>query len=171
MRQYRIIVLFVALVAAFVIPASGVGAQPVDKVAGPSCGDIVLSDPDISGPPVYSTSLGTTPATLYARLSISGAVASCPGVVYTIYVYATDRAGTPLTTSPLTTRSYNGDRTTSDFGLFTYQPPGAPMYLCVYAQSVMLNGHVIDTAPNDGCSSFGEPLVLDGGLPGGQGYF
>jgi len=167
------IALFAALAAALVIPASGVGAQPVDRVSRPSCGDIVLGGVDNTTPPLYSTrnpSGGSTPPTLYADLSINGGVASCPGVVYTIYVYATDASGGNR--SFLTSQPYYGDGTTSDFGLFTYQPASpAPTYLCVYAESVMLNGHVIDTAPNDGCSSFGEPIVLDGGSPGGQGYF
>ena len=170
MRQHRRIALLVAGAAALALPASGVSAQPSDRVAGPRCGNIVLSNEDGSGPPLYSTGrpTGSTPATLYADLSIDGGAASCSGVTYTIYVYATDAAGDNATF--LTSQPYNGDGTTSDFGLFTYQPPGAPTYLCVYAESVNVGGHVIDTAPNGGCDSIAEPIVLDGASGGGGGF-
>jgi hypothetical protein len=169
MRQHRMLALLTTVAAALAIPAAGVTAAPSDRVAGPACGDIVLSDPDLSGPPIYSTGnpKGSTPATLHARLTIDGGVASCSGFTYTIYVYATDANADSRTL--LTSRTYIGDGTTSDFGVFTYQPAGAPTYLCVFAQSQLLR-HVIDTAPEGGCDSQLQPLVLDGGVGSAGGW-
>jgi hypothetical protein len=170
MRQHRLVPVLLALAALLAIPASGIGAPPTDRVAGPPCANIVLSNQDFSGPPLYSTGnpQGSTPATLYAQLTINGGVASCSGFTYTIYVYSTDATGDNPTF--VTSQTYTGDGTTSDFGPFTYRPAGAPPYLCVYAESKMATGRVIDTAPEGGCDSILQPLVLDGGSGGAGGW-
>jgi hypothetical protein len=173
MRQHRILALLTTLAAALAIPAAGVTAPPTDRVAGPPCGDIVLSNQDFSAGPLYTTRNPTpggpaTAPTLYAQLTIDGGVASCNGVLYTIYVYETDANGDNRTF--LTSQTYTGDGTTSDFGAFTYQPPSGPTYLCVYAESKRPSGHVIDTAPEGGCDSTLQPLVLDGGVGGAGGW-
>jgi hypothetical protein len=170
MRQHRLVPLLVALAALLAVPASGIGAPPTDRVPGPPCADIVLSNQDFSAGPLYSTGnpQGSTPATLYAQLTIDGGVASCEGYTYTIYVYATDASGDTRTL--LTSMTYTGDGTTSDFGAFTYVPPGAPTYLCVYAESKQPTGRVIDTAPEGGCDSTLLPLVLDGGAGSAGGW-
>lgn len=173
MRQHRFVPLLIALAALLAIPASGIGARPTDRVAGPPCADIVLSNQDFSAGPLYTTRNPTpggpaTAPTLYAQLTIDGGVASCSGVTYTIYVYATDANGDNRTF--LTSQQYTGDGTTSDFGAFTYVPPSpAPTHLCVYAESKR-GGHVIDTAPEGGCDSTLQPLVLDGGVGSAGGW-
>ena len=154
MRHWRLIALLLAVWAALAIPTTGATAPPTDKVHGPACGDITLFDPTFAGPPVYTTNRGTTPPTVYAELTT--AKPSCPGVVYTIYIY--DATGTSL----LTRQQYTGDGVTSDFS-FTYSPPGGPRQVCIAATSSR-EGEVIDAAPNSGC----YVLVVDFS-PGGSG--
>jgi hypothetical protein len=155
--RMRSIALLTVVFAALAVTTAGVTAPPVDQVRGPACADITLSDPDQTGPPLYSTNRGTEPATVHALLTTDKP--SCRGVTYTITVF--DATGTTVLTSP----TFEGDGATSAFTL-TYMPPGAPSQVCIQATSAR-DGHVIDAAPNDACGV----LVLDGGSPGGQGYF
>lgn len=152
MRQHRRIALLVAIAAALAIPATG-AAAPADPVHGPACGDIVLSDPDQSGPPVYSGTEGGT-ATVYALVSTEKP--SCTGLVYTFSVY--DASGTTL----LDSQTASGDGVTSSFS-FTYTTTDAPQNVCVTATSSR-GGHVIDAAPNSGC--FVLALNASGGQSG-----
>jgi hypothetical protein len=153
MRQHRTIALLVALAAALAVPTAGSSA-PGDQVRGPGCGDITLWDPEQSGPPVYSTVGGTTPPTVYGVLTT--AKPSCSGTTYTISVY--DESGTTL----LGSQTFTGDDATSSFSL-SVVPTGGPSTVCIAGASAR-DGHVIDVAPNSGCSA----LALDVS-PGGSG--
>ena len=164
MRQYRIIALLVAFAAALSIPALGATA-PSDSVRGPACGDITLSNPDESGPPLYTTRdpnnpSATTDPTVYALLTTGKP--SCSGAVYTITLSWTDSAGDPQTY----TQVYTGDGLTSSFSFtYTFSATSAPSQVCISATSA-IHGHVVDAAPNSGCGT----LTLNGGTGAGSGF-
>jgi hypothetical protein len=148
----RTITLLAVLTMALVIPATGATA-PGDKVKGGPCADILLSDPELAGPPVYTTFPAGT-ATVYALLTT--AKASCNGTPYTITVY--DASGTTV----LNSQTFTGDGTTSLFS-YSFSPSGAPTQVCIAASSKK-DGKVIDAAPDTGCY-----VMVLGTSPGGSG--
>jgi hypothetical protein len=164
MRQHRMIALLVALAAALVIPTIGATA-PGDSVRGPGCGDITLSNPDETDPPLYTTRdpndpTLTTDPTVYALLTT--AKLSCSGAVYTITLSWTDSSGQTQTV----TQTYLGDGLTSSFSFtHSFSSTSAPSEVCISAMSE-LRGRVVDAAPNSGCGT----RLLNGGVGGGSGY-
>jgi uncharacterized protein YcfL len=141
--------LMLALAAtALSFPAAVTAAKPVDQVKGPACGDIDLSID-------YTFDPGSTTSAT-ASSTITTTAPSCKKVSYTVYYY--DQAGT----TQLASCSYPGDGVETEFAPCTFTSPTADP-LCVYATSDM-NGKIIDTAPNEGCAAFGEPIE-----PGGSG--
>lgn len=136
--------LFAASVLALCFPAVVSAAKPTDAVHGPACGNIRLEAN-------YSFVSGTTgPAT--AADFIDTAVPTCTKLTYHVYYYSAD--GSTL----LGSCSYQGDGVSTQFGPCNYTDPnGQP--LCMVGTSVGDDdGHVIDSAPDAGCSAFGEPV-------------
>jgi hypothetical protein len=141
-------ILMLALAAtALSFPAAVTAAKPVDSVKGPACNDIDLSvDYTYDTPGAQSGS-----ATASGTITTAGAVPSCKKGAYTVYVY--DASGT----NRLASCSYSGDGVATQFAPCTYtSTAGDP--LCVYATSES-NGRVMDSAPNEGCAAFGEPIT------------
>ena len=137
---------FLAALVALSLPAVVTAAKSPDVVKGPACGDI-----DLSADYTYDTPFATSgSATVTAGLTT--AAPSCKKGTYTIYVY--DGSGT----TQLSSCTYAGDGVSSAFGPCQYTSlNGDP--LCVYATSRGDDGHIIDMAPNEGCSAFGEPVT------------
>jgi hypothetical protein len=140
---------FAAAVAALSFPALVNAAKPTDAVHGPACGDITL-EPNYSYNDPTIPPGSTAPAT--AAAIIDTAVPSCAKVTYNIYYY--DASGSTL----LASCSYTGDGVSMHFGPCNYPSQnGDP--LCMVGTSVGDDdGHVIDSAPDAGCSAFGEPV-------------
>jgi hypothetical protein len=149
----RTITALAVLTVALVLPATGATAPGGDKVKGGPCADITVWDPELAGPPVYTTRPAGT-ATVYAQLTT--AKPSCSGTPYTITVY--DASGTTV----LNSQTFTGDGTTSSFS-YAFSPPGAPSQVCIAASSNK-DGKVLDAAPDTGC----YVMVLDTS-PGGSG--
>ena len=138
--------LFALVATALSFPAGVTAAKGTDVVKGPACGDI-----DLSVDYTYDTPFATSgPATAFS--TITTAVPSCKKGTYTVYVFD------PSGKTQLASCSYAGNGVSTQFGPCSYtSSAGDP--LCVYATSENDDGHIIDVAPNDGCTAFGEPIV------------
>lgn len=139
---------FVSLAAllALSLPTTVTAAKSPDVVKGPACGDI-----DLAVDYTYDTpGANSGPATLSGALTTKAP--SCKKGVYVVYVY--DGSGT----TQLASCTYTGDGVATSFAPCTYASADGAA-LCVYATSQTNDGHFIDVAPNDGCASFGEPIV------------
>jgi hypothetical protein len=136
-----------AVAGALCFPAAVTAAKGTDIVRGPVCGDITLEAN-------YSYVNGVSgPATVSSL--ITTAAPSCRKGTYAVYVF--DATGA----NQLQNCVYAGDGVTTQFGPCNYtSSTGDP--LCVYATSAGDDGHIIDTAPNEGCSAFGEPISPTG---------
>jgi hypothetical protein len=139
--------MFAAAAGVLCFPAAVTAAKGFDVVRGPACGDINL---DVA----YTFESGNSgPATATSTFTTSSAP-SCKKGTYTVYVY--DASGA----NRLSSCAYAGDGVTIEFvpSCQYTSPTGDP--LCVYATSQGDDGHIIDTAPNEGCDAFGiEPIV------------
>jgi hypothetical protein len=148
--------LFAAAVAALIFPAVVSAAKPVDAVQGPACGDVRLEVNYTFDTP------GATSGSATASSIIDTAAPSCAKVTYNVYYY--NATGTTL----LSSCSYAGNGISTQFGPCNYtSSSGDP--LCVVGTSVGDdNGHVIDSAPDQGCNAFGEPVSA--GPSGASGF-
>jgi hypothetical protein len=141
-----------AVAGALCFPAAVTAAKGTDVVRGPACGNIDLSVDYTFDVPTATSGSATVSATI-----TTPSAPSCKKRTYAVYVY--DATGS----SQLGGCSYAGDGLTSQFAPCAYtSSTGDP--LCVYATSTGDDGHIIDTAPNEGCSAFGEPIT-----PGSSG--
>jgi hypothetical protein len=145
--------LFAASVFALCFPAVVSAAKPTDPVHGPACGDVRL---EVN----YSFDNGTSGSATASSL-LTTAAPSCSKVTYAIKYYNANG------TTQLFSCSYAGNGG-SQFGPCDYKSPtGDP--LCVVGTSTGDDdGHVIDSAPNDGCNDFAEPVSP--GSSGASGF-
>jgi hypothetical protein len=147
---------FIALLLALGLPLVAAlpgGAAP--KGPGPNCAQIQ------KGNPVYSTALGTIPATF--EVDVTLAAPSCSNIVYIATVYATSANGG----RPIFAQSKSGDGTSSGLR-FQFQVPGAPQNICGTVTSNSNDGRAFDQIPSlteNGCP-IGGALILDGGSGG-----
>jgi hypothetical protein len=134
---------FAGLVATafFALPTAAVVGAPTDSVQGPACGNIELTGVAYRQVDSVRKVTGT--------FGIEFGAASCDRVTYTVYVFTPD-GKTELAR-------------TSSFGDFELTIAGEHSAVCVYAESVIAGRHVIDRAPDDGCTAFGQPLQLTTG--------
>jgi hypothetical protein len=136
-----------AVAGALCFPAAVTAAKGTDVVQGPACGNI-----DLSGDYTFNAQgADSGPATVFA--TITTVAPSCKKGTYTVYVF--DATGA----TQLTNCVYPGDGVTTEFGPPCQYTSSNGADLCVYATSAGDDGHIIDTAPNEGCSTpFAEPI-------------
>jgi hypothetical protein len=146
--------LFAASVLALCFPAVVSAAKPTDAVHGPTCADITLHVDYTFDTP------GATSGSATATSFLTTAAPSCLRYTYNVYYYNTSG-------SLLKNCTYTGDGTSQFANCNWTSPNGDP--LCVVGTSVGDDaGHVIDMAPDQGCSAFGEPVVP--GPSGASGF-
>jgi hypothetical protein len=139
------------MTVALLLPTAGTSAPP--DVRGPKCADIFVHSPGYAG---------TAGGTALVTATVTTASASCPGGVYTAYVY--DTSG-----NLLGSQTFIGNGTTDTFSVQISVNP-APSTVCLVVTSqVNSKGPVADMAPDTGCSDPNTHLSLGGAGAGGFG--